>query len=112
MFNGRDEVLAAGLLLGASGGIGSIYNLAPSWFVEIFAHARASRWEEARERQDRVNDLLRVLLHFPFMPAMKRVLAWQGIECGDALRPQIRLTVDQEAELRGCIEPKLPVTPA
>ncbi|MDQ2948429.1 MAG: dihydrodipicolinate synthase family protein [Acidobacteriota bacterium] len=108
MYNGRDEVLAAGLLLGASGGIGSLYNLAPGWFVEIFSAANAGRWAEARAQQDQVTAMLRVLLQFPFLPALKRVLMWQGIECGEALRPRLRLTKQQEAELLKRIEPVLP----
>jgi N-acetylneuraminate lyase len=105
MFNGRDEVLVAGLILGASGGIGSIYNVVPSWFVELYDHARAGRWAEARTVQDRINDLIRVILRFPFMPALKRILTWDGIDCGEALRPRIGLTADQESELRKAIEP-------
>src|SRR5918992_2453173 len=35
-FNGRDEVLAAGLLMGADGGIGTFYNLVPELFVRIY----------------------------------------------------------------------------
>jgi N-acetylneuraminate lyase len=100
VFNGRDEVLAAGLLFGAHGGIGSIYNLVPGWFVELYAHARAGRWAEARAVQDRINDLIRVLLRFPFLPALKRVLSWDGIPCGQALRPRIGLTAAEESDLR------------
>lgn len=112
MFNGRDEVLAAGLLFGAHGGIGSIYNLAPEWFVELSNHARANRWTEARVVQDRINDLIRILLRFPFMPALKKVMSWEGIECGVALRPRMPLTPGQESELRASVEPLLSLTPA
>ena len=104
VFNGRDEVLSAGLLMGAHGGIGSIYNLIPGWFVELYGHARARRWVEARQVQDRINDLIRVLLSFPFLPALKRALSWEGIECGDALRPRIGLTAEQESRLRTALE--------
>jgi N-acetylneuraminate lyase len=103
-FNGRDEVLAAGLLMGAVGGIGSLYNLAPHWFVELYGHARAGRWAEARQVQDRVNDLCRVLLRYPLVPAIKRVLTWSGIECGQAVAPRRRLTQAEEGELREAME--------
>ena len=53
IFNGRDEVFAAGLLMGASGGIGSFYNLVPELFVEVWNHARAGRCYEARQVQDK-----------------------------------------------------------
>lgn len=105
MFNGRDEVLAAGLLLGANGGVGSIYNLVPGWFVELFAHAQAGRWAEARQAQDRVNDLIRVLVRFPFIAALKQFLTWAGIECGPVLRPRMELTAAQAGELKRALAP-------
>ena len=105
VFNGRDEVLAAGLLLGATGGIGSVYNLVPNWFVELHHHAREGRWAQARAVQDRINDLIRVLTAFPFLPALKKALTWQGIPCGEALRPRRPLTPDQQTSLRKALEP-------
>jgi len=104
VFNGRDEVLSAGLLMGAQGGIGSIYNLVPEWFVELYQHARAGRWSQARAIQDRINDLIAVLLRFPFMPAFKRAMEWEGIDCGPPLRPRIPLTQEQESKLRSELE--------
>ena len=112
IFNGRDEVLAAGLLFGAHGGIGSIYNLVPGWFVELYKHARAGRWAEARAIQDQVNDLIRVLLRFPFLPALKRILSWDDIECGPVVGQRSGLTPDQEAELRRALEPLEILAPA
>jgi N-acetylneuraminate lyase len=103
-FNGRDEVLAAGMLMGAAGGIGSIYNVAPQWFVELYDHARAGRWSEARSVQDRINDLIRLLLRYPLIPAIKRVLLWGGIDCGQAVSPRRPLTAAEEVDLLASIE--------
>ncbi|MEJ7606741.1 MAG: dihydrodipicolinate synthase family protein [Bryobacteraceae bacterium] len=44
VFNGRDEVLVAGLLMGADGGIGTFYSLLPESFVRIYSLARAGKW--------------------------------------------------------------------
>jgi N-acetylneuraminate lyase len=100
VFNGRDEVLCAGLLMGASGGIGSIYNIKPASFVKLYRHAREGRWQEAREEQDRINAVIRVLLRFPFMPALKQWITWEGIDCGQALPPRQPLTAGQREELK------------
>jgi N-acetylneuraminate lyase len=107
VFNGRDEVLSAGLLMGANGGIGSIYNVVPGWFVELYRHARAGRWAEARAMQDRINDLIVVLLRFPFLPALKFALGMLGTACGPTLRPRIGLTASQESDLQLALEPLL-----
>lgn len=104
VFNGRDEVLCAGLLMGAAGGIGSIYNVAPQWFVELYSCARAGRWADARSRQDRINDLIRVLLAYPLIPAIKCVLSWSGIPCGEAVKPRRALTPTERTQLRASLE--------
>ncbi len=100
VFNGRDEVLAAGLLMGAHGGIGSFYNLVPDQFVDIDALARAGRWSEVRERQDSVNALITAVLRFPVFPALKQILTWSGVACGGALMPRAGLSVEQQDALR------------
>ncbi|MDZ7636860.1 MAG: dihydrodipicolinate synthase family protein [Bryobacterales bacterium] len=100
VFNGHDEVLAAGLLMGAHGGIGSFYNLVPELFVNLYASASAGDWKGARETQDRINDLIRTVLAFPFLPALKRILSWSGIECGFAVPPRRRLTALEDSALR------------
>lgn len=103
VFNGRDEVLAAGLLMGACGGIGSIYNLVPGCFVELRRIAATGDWAGTRALQDRVNDLIRVLLRYPFLPALKQVLTWEGIECGGVVRPRSGLSEAQKSEMRASL---------
>jgi N-acetylneuraminate lyase len=71
VYNGRDEVLAAGLLLGAGGGIGSTYNLLPALVTGIARAAKTDNWPEARRLQRQVNRILRVMLKYPYLPALK-----------------------------------------
>jgi N-acetylneuraminate lyase len=99
VFNGRDEVLAPGLLMGATGGIGTFYNVLPDLFVKIYSDATAGRWEEARLTQQRVNSLIRVALQFPLFPAVKQMLVWSGIDCGACLPPRGRLDHRQQKQL-------------
>ncbi|MDZ7639634.1 MAG: dihydrodipicolinate synthase family protein [Bryobacterales bacterium] len=103
IYSGRDEVFAAGLLMGAHGGIGSFYNLAPELFVDVYEKARAGNWSEARATQDRINDLIRAVLAFPMIAAMKRLLTWSGIDCGYAVEPRRRLAGEEEAALRDAV---------
>ncbi len=50
VFNGRDEVLAAGLMMGADGGIGSFYNLIPQLFLEVYSLSLAPTASPKRAR--------------------------------------------------------------
>jgi N-acetylneuraminate lyase len=99
VFNGRDEVLAAGLLMGADGGIGSFYNVVPELCVAIQAAADAGRWNDARATQERLNTLIRIAVQFPVFPAIKQMLQWSGLDCGACLSPRPRLDGEQQARL-------------
>ncbi|HWQ53438.1 MAG TPA: dihydrodipicolinate synthase family protein [Bryobacteraceae bacterium] len=99
LLNGRDEVLVAGLLMGADGGIGTFYNLVPELFVQVYEHTAAGRWDAARAVQTRINELIRLVLRFPCLPAVKRMLAWSGIDCGTCIAPRRELTAEETGEL-------------
>jgi N-acetylneuraminate lyase len=85
VYNGRDEVLAAGLLMGAQGGIGSTYNLAPETYVALYQHSLRGEWEKARQLQQVLNQMIAVLVRYPFLPALKAALGSRGFECGPSL---------------------------
>ncbi len=103
IFNGRDEVLAAGLLMGADGGIGSTYNLVPELYVELYDLASREEWQAARRVQDKVNELIAILLRFPILPAIKALLTWEGPDCGPCLSRPHSLSKSQHALLRNLI---------
>ncbi len=100
VLNGRDEVLVAGLLMGADGGIGSFYNLVPELFVELYNQARGGDWKAARQSQDRINELIELTLRFPMLAAIKTMLSWSGIPCGRPIAPHAALTSQHESSLR------------
>ncbi len=100
VFNGRDESLIAGLLMGAHGGIGSFYNIVPRLLLDIFEAAGRNDWIAARLYQDRLNDLITITLRYPMLPALKAMLSWKGIDCGVSLGPVARLSANQDSSLR------------
>lgn len=100
VWNGHDEVLAAGLLMGACGGVGSIYNLEPELFLGIYEAAQRADWQEAKRLQDRANQLIAIVLQFPLFPALKQILTWRGLHVGVCVPPRRPLTADQELSLR------------
>jgi N-acetylneuraminate lyase len=99
IFYGRDELISAGLMYGATGGIGTFYNIAPGYFTEIYRLAQNGDWEASRMLERRVQTLIRACLRFPLHSAVKQIVTWQGIECGDALAPRAVLTPAQREEL-------------
>jgi N-acetylneuraminate lyase len=103
VFNGHDEVLAAGLLMGADGGIGSFYNLIPDLFVRVYELAQYGDWEGAREVQGRINELVEITLRYPYLAAIKLMLKWSGIDCGACYEPRRRLTAEEEQSLAGAL---------
>jgi N-acetylneuraminate lyase len=103
VFNGRDEVLAAGLLMGADGGIGTFYNLVPELFVELYEAASAGDWDAARRTQRAINELIETVLRYPMLQATKAILRWFGIDSGNCLAPRRPLTPEEESELRDAI---------
>jgi N-acetylneuraminate lyase len=100
VFNGRDEALACGMLMGADGGIGSFYNIAPELFVSLYAAARSGDWTEVQKQQARINELIAIVLAYPLFPALKQILAWQGLDCGVCVAPRLPLTDSQQRQLR------------
>ena len=103
LFNGHDEVLIAGLLMGADGGIGSFYNLAPELFVQAYNECKSGEWSRAQQTQQRINELIEIGLRFPMVPAMKTILRWKGIDCGQCLQPRRALTAQEEQDLRAAL---------
>jgi N-acetylneuraminate lyase len=103
LFNGRDEVFAAGLLMGACGGIGSFYNVVPDLFLDTYRLAREGRFADARRMQDRINDLITIVLRFPMIPALKAMLGWRGLPCGPSLTARA-LTVEETGQLQSALE--------
>jgi N-acetylneuraminate lyase len=86
--------------MGASGGIGSFYNLVPELFLQVYELTESGHWKEARAIQGRINELIEIVLRFPSIPAIKTVLAWSGLDCGQCLKPRHALTATEESQLR------------
>ncbi|MDE3165972.1 MAG: dihydrodipicolinate synthase family protein, partial [Acidobacteriota bacterium] len=100
VFNGFDEMLLPGLIMGANGGIGSTYNLIPASFVELYRLAAEGRWEEARRVQDSINQFIAVILRYPVHAAIKLALSWTGIDCGVCVPPRRTLSAAEAREFR------------
>jgi N-acetylneuraminate lyase len=109
VFNGYDEALVAGLLMGARGGIGSTYNVMPQVYLEIYRAACRGDWETARQWQSRANSVLDILLRYPFFPALRAVMAHRGFDCGPLLSGDDFVSSTQRLTFLQDFERNLPV---
>ncbi len=82
VFSGYDEALAAGLLMGAQGGIGSTYSAMPEAYLRLYRDALDGRWQAVREQQWQINEVIDELIAHPFFPALRAVVAAKGLDCG------------------------------
>ena len=82
VFNGYDEALASGLLMGAQGGIGTTYNALGPVVLELANAAKRGDWERARILQSGVNRVLDIYFRYPFFPAVRESVRQLGFDCG------------------------------
>ncbi len=104
VFEGEDSVLAAGLMVGACGGIGASYNMIPHLFVALWNSFQAGELEEVGKIQSRINQLIAALGLVDLFAGLKQTLAWMGLECGVPRTPNRPLTVAETAQLRRSLE--------
>lgn len=95
VFNGPDEQLAAGRVMGADGGIGGTYGAMPELILKIDALIRENRIEEARAVQYAVNAVIAKLCsgRGNMYAMIKEVLRInEGLDIGGVRRPLTNLS--------------------
>ena len=100
VFNGFDEMLLAGLSMGADGGIGSTYNFMAEKFVDIMAAFDKGDIQSAQNIQAEANRIIKALCKVGVMEAEKEVLNQLGFDFGNARAPFSILTDEQKAFIR------------
>ena len=84
---GRDEMLLAGLSLGAQGAIGSTFNYAAPVYQRLLAAFRRGDLAAAQSEQARANAMIAVLIRYGGMPpAGKTFMKLIGLDCGPTRR--------------------------
>ncbi|MBU3113944.1 N-acetylneuraminate lyase [Clostridium lacusfryxellense] len=87
MYNGFDEILVAGLAMGADGAIGSTFNFMYTHYKRIREAFESLKLEEARNLQIKANNIMEALCSVGLIPAIKYVLTMQGSDVGVARKP-------------------------
>ena len=97
IFNGPDEQLAAGRLMGADAGIGGTYGVMPELFLKIEEFVCAGDFFNASQLQREVTSLIIELLSLGSMLAVnKEILRIRGLDLGEARKPLPPLNAEQK----------------
>lgn len=91
VYNGYDEMLLAGLAMGADGGIGSYYNLVPEVVVALWRAFQRADLESARDCQRKLTQLIHWTLEMGGSSAFKVLMASRGLDCGNRRAPSQRI---------------------
>ena len=100
VFNGPDEQLISGLVMGACGGIGGTYGAMPKLYVELYRCVKAGDLAKALEIQ---NDCCRIIYklcsgHGNMYGMIKEVLRInEGIDCGSVRLPLAEMIESDDA---------------
>ena len=94
VFNGPDEQLISGMVMGATGGIGGTYGAMPALYIKLFNCVKSGELETAREIQ---NDCCRIIYkmcsgHGNMYGVIKEILRRNGgPDCGSVRAPLAEL---------------------
>ena len=107
VYNGFDEMLLAGLSMGADGGIGSTYNFMAEKFIRIYNLFHDGNMAKARKLQNEANAIIAALCRVGVMQGEKAVLNLMGLDFGCCREPFGMLNNDQITYLEKNILPLL-----
>jgi N-acetylneuraminate lyase len=113
VFNGHDQILLPGLIMGARGGVGSFYNVYPELFVSLYRAWRSGDMAVAESCQQEINQRIQIVKKYRLVPALKFLLRLQGGEAGVCREPVLPLSTEEQRqltrELEAVAEPNIPV---
>lgn len=88
VINGPDEMLLCGLSAGASGGIGTTYNVMLPLYKKIYELFNEGKMQEALEVQKKADKVISAMSKFSaIIPVVKVILEDMGFEVGMASKP-------------------------
>ena len=104
IFNGSDEQFLGGRLMGANAGIGGTYGAMPELFVKLDELINEGNFDEAKELQYKINDVIFELLSYDSLyGAVKQVITHRfGVDAGIPRSPF--LPVEYTDKLKSTVE--------
>ncbi len=102
---GTDEMLIAAFTLGACGGVGSTYALAPKLYMDMLAALEADDLKEAQRLQLLSWQMIKVVNKYQFHPACRYILKRAGVDLGPCRLPiapegTVAASADIDADLK------------
>lgn len=105
VLHGYDEILTAGLALGAVAGVGSTYNYCPSIYKGIFEAVENSDLATARILQQKSVDVVKVIIKYGGgVRGGKAIMRLIGIDCGDCRLPITPFSEEEYRNLKSDLE--------
>jgi N-acetylneuraminate lyase len=101
---GIDQSLLGALAVGATGAVGSSYNLAPKTYQRLWEAFDRGDMAAAREEQFRSVRLIELLVRYDYMGAAKATMGMIGIPVGPVRLPLANPDKDQLVKLRRELE--------
>lgn len=104
VFNGFDQMLAAGLIMGATGAIGSTYNCMAPIACRIYDSFQNGELDRVEYAQSLLNRVLMVMRKYGVFASVKTILGFEGIECNGCRKPFSQMTEEGRIELKQVYE--------
>ena len=96
---GSDEMLLGALTLGATGAIGSTYNVAAPLYFRMLEAFQNGQIELARDLQRQSALFVRTLIEFGVLASQKAIMKMLGADCGPVRPPLRSLSPSEESRL-------------
>lgn len=107
IWNGFDEMLLAGLSMGADGGIGSTYNCMTPLVHRIYDSFCANDIQKAQRYQQEANEVIQVIVKHGVFASVKTLLGFEGLDLGSCRKPFAPMTEEGIRELREVYERRI-----
>lgn len=104
MVFGCDEMLLSGLAAGATGAVGSTYNLAAPLYHRIRECFESGKIEEARQLQLLSVQMVVLVQKYRALPALKSMMKIAGIDCGPTRLPLVPMKPEEIESLKCGLE--------
>ncbi|MHA1931768.1 MAG: dihydrodipicolinate synthase family protein [Promethearchaeota archaeon] len=101
---GREETFFASLMMGATGSITGIAAVLPEFMVGIYNHWKKGSFDHARQLQNSILEVIRVMNSFPFPMGSKLALEARGFKMGPPRQPLSDLQQSRLSKVQARIE--------